>query len=79
MRCPICHPDDPKGPTGELLAWARRVGEQRADYDMYATYSTARLRLQGGPAFAADTIVGERAPRGGGVSVFPDSRRATRR
>lgn len=45
MRCPICHPDDPKGPTGELLAWARRVGEQRADYEMYAKYSTARLRL----------------------------------
>ncbi len=28
MRCPICHPDDPKGPTGELLAWAKKVGRQ---------------------------------------------------
>lgn len=34
MRCPICHPDDPRGPTGELLAWARRVGEQRAEREV---------------------------------------------
>ena len=26
MRCPICHDGEPKGPTGELLAWAKRVG-----------------------------------------------------
>ena len=24
--CPICTDRQPKGPTGELLAWARRVG-----------------------------------------------------
>ena len=34
MRCPICHPDKPRGPTGELLAWARRVGEQRAEREV---------------------------------------------
>ena len=33
-RCPICHPDDPRGPTGELLAWAKRVGEQRAEREV---------------------------------------------
>jgi hypothetical protein len=34
VRCPICHPDDPRGPTGELLAWAKRVGEQRAEREV---------------------------------------------
>ena len=26
MRCPVCSDGEPKGPTGELLAWAKRVG-----------------------------------------------------
>ena len=25
MACPICHDGEPRGPTGELLAWARKV------------------------------------------------------
>lgn len=30
VRCPICHGDEPRGPTGELLAWAKAVGRQEA-------------------------------------------------
>ena len=34
MSCPIYHPDEPRGPTGELLAWAKRVGAQQAEREV---------------------------------------------
>ena len=47
MRCPICHGDKPRGPTGELLAWAKRVGEQRTEREVMAAVKQVAPEIVG--------------------------------